>query len=201
MLNKNNAKKVLGVLLVLMGLLALVTPLTPGTWLLIIGLELLGIRILMLDKIMNGIRTRLAGGMVSTQALARFMRYTAVGVSTFLLDLAMLYGAVHFVGIPYYIATPISFLLAVSCNYAISRSFVFRETKRSWGTGYAYFIFVALAGAAATTALVSALVVSFDLFYLYARVLVAGIVGITNYLINLHLNFKVVGTHKHAVEI
>lgn len=36
-------KKVLGVMLVLVGLLALVTPLTPGSWLALIGLELLGL--------------------------------------------------------------------------------------------------------------------------------------------------------------
>ena len=36
------AKKVLGVMLVLIGLFALVTPLTPGSWLALIGLEMLG---------------------------------------------------------------------------------------------------------------------------------------------------------------
>jgi hypothetical protein len=37
-------KKVLGVILIIIGLAALVTPLTPGSWLALIGLELLGIR-------------------------------------------------------------------------------------------------------------------------------------------------------------
>lgn len=36
----------LGLLFVLLGLLALVTPLTPGSWLVFVGLELLGVRIL-----------------------------------------------------------------------------------------------------------------------------------------------------------
>jgi membrane protein implicated in regulation of membrane protease activity len=44
-------QKVLGVVFVLVGIFALVTPLTPGSWLALIGLELLGIRILFLDKI------------------------------------------------------------------------------------------------------------------------------------------------------
>ncbi|HWQ99665.1 MAG TPA: hypothetical protein VN397_02345 [Candidatus Methylomirabilis sp.] len=38
------AKKILGLALILLGLLALVTPLTPGSWLVFIGLELVGIR-------------------------------------------------------------------------------------------------------------------------------------------------------------
>ena len=41
---KSLLKKILGVLLIIIGLLALVTPLTPGSWLAIIGLELLGLR-------------------------------------------------------------------------------------------------------------------------------------------------------------
>lgn len=43
-------KKTIGVILILIGLAALITPLTPGSWLAIIGLELLGIRILFFDK-------------------------------------------------------------------------------------------------------------------------------------------------------
>jgi len=45
-------KKVIGVLALIVGLVALVTPLTPGAvWLIFIGLELLGLRILVWDKI------------------------------------------------------------------------------------------------------------------------------------------------------
>lgn len=44
-------KKILGVLLILIGVLALITPLTPGSWLALIGLELLGLRTLFDDKI------------------------------------------------------------------------------------------------------------------------------------------------------
>lgn len=44
---------ILGVLLVLIGLFALVTPLTPGAWLGLIGLELLGLGFLIPKKIRN----------------------------------------------------------------------------------------------------------------------------------------------------
>jgi len=43
-------KKPIGVVLVLIGLAAFFTPLTPGSWLAIIGLELLGWRILLFNK-------------------------------------------------------------------------------------------------------------------------------------------------------
>lgn len=41
----------LGVLLIIIGLAALVTPFTPGSWLVFVGLELLGFRMLFWNKI------------------------------------------------------------------------------------------------------------------------------------------------------
>jgi hypothetical protein len=46
-------KKVLGVILIIVGLLALFTPFTPGSWLALIGLELLGIRKFIFRKLLN----------------------------------------------------------------------------------------------------------------------------------------------------
>ena len=43
-------KKALGIFLILLGLLALITPLTPGAWLAFIGLELLGFRLAFYQK-------------------------------------------------------------------------------------------------------------------------------------------------------
>lgn len=44
-------KYVLGVILILIGFIALVTPLTPGAWLMFVGLELVGVRLTIWDKI------------------------------------------------------------------------------------------------------------------------------------------------------
>ncbi len=49
--NRPKIKKVVGVILILVGLAAFFTPLTPGSWLAIIGLELFGLRILLSDKL------------------------------------------------------------------------------------------------------------------------------------------------------
>jgi hypothetical protein len=46
-------KKVTGWVLIIIGFLALVTPLTPGGILLLIGLELIGIRILFLERLLR----------------------------------------------------------------------------------------------------------------------------------------------------
>jgi len=46
-------KIVLGILLILVGVFALLTPLTPGSWLALIGLEILGLRLLVERKIIS----------------------------------------------------------------------------------------------------------------------------------------------------
>jgi hypothetical protein len=57
-----SVKKILrytiGIILILMGLVALLTPLTPGSWLIPIGLELLGLRILLRDKLLAWAQAR-----------------------------------------------------------------------------------------------------------------------------------------------
>ncbi len=46
-------KIILGIILIVLGVFALLTPLTPGSWLALIGLEILGLRILLERKIIS----------------------------------------------------------------------------------------------------------------------------------------------------
>ncbi|MDP3735291.1 MAG: hypothetical protein Q8R39_02590 [bacterium] len=50
LLRSPKIKKVVGVVLIIVGVLALITPLTPGSWLALIGFELLGVRILLPER-------------------------------------------------------------------------------------------------------------------------------------------------------
>ena len=50
---RKTLKIVLGIILILIGVAALLTPLTPGSWLALIGLELVGMRILLERKIIS----------------------------------------------------------------------------------------------------------------------------------------------------
>ncbi|MBI4121366.1 MAG: hypothetical protein HY470_00195 [Candidatus Ryanbacteria bacterium] len=45
------ARKFFGVALILIGIFALFTPLTPGSWLVFLGLEFLGVRVLARDQV------------------------------------------------------------------------------------------------------------------------------------------------------
>lgn len=127
--------------------------------------------------------------------IVRFFRYALVGGSTFAFDLALIWVLTELAGVPYYISTPLAFVVAVSMNYFIARRFVFKGTERKVHHGYIYFITVAGGGAVLITLAVALLTETFHLHYLLARTLVACVVGVGNYLFNLHVNFKVVGRH------
>lgn len=45
------ARKVAGVLLIILGFIALVTPFSPGAWLIFIGLEFFGVRLAIWDRL------------------------------------------------------------------------------------------------------------------------------------------------------
>ncbi len=128
-------------------------------------------------------------------ALRRFFKYSVVGVSTFLFDLALLFVLIDFVNMNPVPAAGVAFLIAVSVNYFLSRSFVFSETRRSFAHAYYWFIVIALAGAGIVAGCMYVFVSIFGWHYLVSRVGIAGIVGIGNYAINLFFNFRVAGVH------
>ena len=133
--------------------------------------------------------------MSHTRAVHRFLRYVLVGGSTFAFDLLLIWLLTEFLSVPYWLSTALGFGIAVSLNYFISRRFVFRGTARRLDHGYVFFILFAVGGAMFIASAVTLLVSLFALHYLTARILVAGVVGIGNYLFNLHFNFRVAGHH------
>jgi len=48
---KRILRKTLGIVFIVLGFLALITPLTPGSWLILVGLEILGLRMLLEKKL------------------------------------------------------------------------------------------------------------------------------------------------------
>ncbi len=125
--------------------------------------------------------------------MIRFLKYSSVGVSTFLFDLFLLYFFIDFLKIYYVYATATAFGIAVSINYVLSRRFVFHGTLRSAHAGYGIFILIALVGLGAVTGLMVFFVEVLHMNYFPSRIIIAGMVGMWNYLMNLYVNFKVAG--------
>lgn len=129
------------------------------------------------------------------KGIVRFFKYASVGCSTFLFDLLLLFLMTHYAGVHYAVATPIAFGIAVSINYFVSRRLVFKGSLRPLHTGYGVFLMIAAAGMAAVTGLMLVFVELLQMAPLPARVIIAGIVGLWNYFMNLYVNFKVAGKH------
>ena len=55
---KNIIKKTIGVILIIVGLFALLTPLTPGSWLALIGLQMVGWGFLLENRIVRAIKRK-----------------------------------------------------------------------------------------------------------------------------------------------
>jgi putative flippase GtrA len=132
---------------------------------------------------------------MSWPALKRFLHYSLIGFSTFLFDLALLAALTQFGGVNPVWAAGLSFLVAVSLNYALSRHFVFSGTARGHKAGYVYFVLIAGVGLLFVTGSMYLLVTVLGFYYLAARTAIAVITGMWNYTINLFFNFKVAGIH------
>lgn len=55
---KRYLKKALGIILIILGFLALITPCSPGSWLILVGLEFLGLGFLLEDKLPAFLKSR-----------------------------------------------------------------------------------------------------------------------------------------------
>jgi len=127
----------------------------------------------------------------ATRSVTRFVQYTLVGMSTFALDLFLLFILTDLLRIHYVLSAGLAFLIAISINYFLSRRFVFAGTLRSIHAGYTIFLAISGAGLLLVVVLMYVAVDILNINYLLSRVLIAGIVGIWNYLMNLYVNFKV----------
>jgi putative flippase GtrA len=132
---------------------------------------------------------------IDRPGIIRASKYALAGVSTFGLDLALLFVAIDVLHVGTIPATGGAFLIAISLNHILARNFVFSETARPMQEGFSLFLFGALVGACLSMTLMYLLQYGLELHYLTARVLVAGVVGAGNYLYNLYVNFRVVGIH------
>jgi putative flippase GtrA len=133
---------------------------------------------------------------IEWRALKRFILYSFIGAGTFAFDLFLLFLFTDIMGMNYLVAVGIAFLIAVSINYILSRQFVFKGTTRGHSEGYSYFIIIAILGLVLVTGSMYVLVELLGVYYLVARVLIACLTGIWNYLMNLFFNFKVAGVYE-----
>lgn len=139
--------------------------------------------------------TTLYDSYMITPTFQRFLKYSTVGTTTFLFDLFLLWLFTDVMAINYLLAAGVAFVVAVSINYVLSRRYVFRDSLRSVGSGYVNFLLIAGMGLLFVVGGMYVLVEFFVLPFMAARVVIAAVTGFWNYLMNLYVNFSVVGKH------
>lgn len=120
----------------------------------------------------------------------RLLAYSGVGLTTFLIDISIIAVLYYVFETSYIVAVIAGFLIGVTLNYVSCYFWVYRGTERNFKIGFALFLIAAGAGVLFVTGLVTFLVDQHGVPLLIARSLVAGCVGLINFLINTFLNFK-----------
>lgn len=122
----------------------------------------------------------------------RFVWYSAVGISTFFLDLGILYLLLSTTPIAQGLAIALSFAVGVTTNFLLCYYWVYRGTERNQLVGYLLFAGLALIGVTFVTLSTEWLYAAFGLNLYIARTLVAACVGIINFTLNTFFNFRLV---------
>lgn len=122
----------------------------------------------------------------------RGVKYTSVGVTTFVIDMIIVATLLTWFNLPYQGAIGLGFLIGVTLNYFLSYFYVYAGTEQTIVQGYVIFFLLAVGGMVFITLGVTYLVEIFEIGILVARLLTGTIVGLSNFIINTFLNFKVV---------
>lgn len=127
------------------------------------------------------------------KAILRFAKYSATGIITFFFDLSLLFIFTDLLNIHYILSAIIAFIVALSINYQISKRYVFYGSLRSDLAGYIFFLLIGLVGIIIITISLYVFVDILHLHYITSRIIIASVVGIWNYLMNLYVNFRIAG--------
>ncbi|MBS3071378.1 GtrA family protein [Candidatus Pacearchaeota archaeon] len=119
----------------------------------------------------------------------KFLSYSTIGFFAFLIDISILYFLVERFSYHYITATVASFIIAVSFNYTLNRSFTYKGTKTSFSKGYIYFMSFAVLGAIIVSFAMYLFVEILSIHYLTSRTIIAVVIGILNYTLNTKLTF------------
>lgn len=125
----------------------------------------------------------------------RFLRYSVIGITTFAFDLLLLFLLIDFFHMHYLLATALAFIVAISINFLMSRYTVFHKTERHIAHSYLFFVFFATVSLILITGFMHFLVSVLGLHYAPSRIVIAGCVGVLNYIMNLKVTFDVADKH------
>jgi len=111
-------------------------------------------------------------------------------ISCFGLDVLILFLLVELLLTNYLISAVISFIIAHTINYILSRYWIFKGTKTKFAQSYLQFFLVAIVGIIFLVSAMTILVETLNLHYLVSKILVAITLGLFNFFMNYFFTFK-----------
>jgi putative flippase GtrA len=116
--------------------------------------------------------------------------YLGVGGFTFMIDVAVIYFSIHRIHASYPLAIGIGFIAATFANYAITRHFIFANTKQSDMVAILYFFGIAFIWLWFTIG-GTVFLIRYAHLSLYASRSITGlIIGIAGYVLNSIFTFR-----------
>lgn len=120
----------------------------------------------------------------------QFLKYCIGGGLAFFIDIAGLYFFTEFFGLWYILSATLSFVLAAIFNYLFQRFITFKSQDKNYVKQFVLFVVIALVGLLINNSILYILVEFFGLWYMFAKVIAAGVVLIWNFWANKKFTFK-----------
>ena len=114
------------------------------------------------SSVQLGLHTRVRHGLRRQHNWFQLIRFSAVGASGYVVNLATFAFCVHALGIHYLAAATIAFLIAVTNNFVFNRHWTFRARDGHAGFQAARFFLVSIASFAFNLAILELLVAGLD---------------------------------------
>ena len=114
--------------------------------------------------------------------IQQLFRFGIIGIVCFLLDYIVMIILTERCGLNYLLSAGISFSISVIANYILSMQFVFvskKDLKKT--TEFTVFIFLSVIGLGINELLMWCAVEWLGLFYMFAKIIVTGIVMVYNF--------------------
>lgn len=119
-------------------------------------------------------------------------KYASVSIPALALDVFVVFLCLTYFDFIYQIAVICGFLAGITFAYVFNYSWVFRGTRRGKLTGYGIFLLIDLCGLIIVTLGVTYLVEFHGVSVLIARIIMSVVFGLTSFLANTFLNFKLI---------
>lgn len=121
----------------------------------------------------------------------QFLRYIVVGGFAFIIDFSTLFFLTEYLHVHYLVSSAVAFIFGLNVNYFLSKRFVFNSSRlKSVHIEYLTIIFISITSLLLNQLLLWFITEKIGLFYLYSKLVSAGIVLIYNFTIRKIIVFN-----------